>query len=400
MPEFKMLARGKRVHCRATPLEHEGVLAHVLSFLTGEGLFVTAVSSSWKVCFETLSHKSSCTTYAAALASPSRVQLAHACGLQLNRHAVIKVAGLYADIDTLLAALHLGLSCSSHLARSAVRSRDVEKVRLLRSHAFAGSDGHNLPDDITAVAASTGSIEMLRMLRETCVFDRHTSRSAAQRPNNAAMLQYLLDEGCPWFIDSCSTVAETGDLKQLQWVHQHASPLTARISQHAARSGSVQVFEFLQQQGAVFDADTLVCAAADSHLQLCKWLRATAGCEWSCEALSYAAECDSLETVRWLLDSGCECDPDELYMYAAVHESDTRNVLRYLLEAGVHAEPARLTATLKQAGLNDMLDAAKLLRQHGAAWPDNLLCEDEGISWSGESLAWARAEGCTAPTEV
>jgi hypothetical protein len=395
-----MLARGKRLHYRATPLEQEGVLELVLSYLAGEGLFVTCVCSSWKACFEKLSHHSSSTTYAAALASPSRVQLARACGLQLNRHTVFKVAGLCADICSLQTALQLGLVCNWALMRFAVLSKDVEKVRWLRSHAF--SEGQNMPNDITAVAASTGSIEMLLMLQETCTFDRHTSRSAAQRPNNAAMLQYLLDAGCPWFIDSCSTVAEIGDLKQLQWVHQHVSPLTSRITQRAARSGSVPVFEFLQQQGAVCDATTLACAAAEGHLQLCTWLRTSAHCEWSSEAVSCAADCDSVETVKWLLDSGCDCDADDLYMTAAVPESGTHthSVLRYLLEAGLHTEPARLTATLKHAGLHDMLDAAKLLRQHGAAWPDNLQCEEEGISWSGEPLAWARAEGCTAPTEV
>jgi hypothetical protein len=67
----------------------------------------------------------------------------------------------------------------------------------------------------------------------------------------------------------------------------------------------------------------------------------------------------------------------------------------------MHAEPARPAATLKRIGqYDDTLNAMKLLRQHGAAWPDALYYEEGCVRWSDESVAWARAEGCTAPTAV
>jgi hypothetical protein len=60
----------------------------------------------------------------------------------------------------------------------------------------------------------------------------------------------------------------------------------------------------------------------------------------------------------------------------------------------------RLTAMLNWAGAAGNLTAAKHMRQHGAAWPDVL--DGGGGSrkpWRGEVLEWARAEGCTSPTE-
>jgi Ankyrin repeat len=114
-----------------------------------------------------------------------------------------------------------------------------------------------------------------------------------------------------------------------------------------------------------------------------------------------AARGDSPEVVQWLLDNGCDCNPDDLYLAAAMPINSSHSVLRYLLQEGVHAEPERLTATLKRIGLYaNTLDAMKLLRQHGAAWPDTLHYGMERYIWRDEYVAWARAEGCTAPASV
>jgi hypothetical protein len=202
-------------------------------------------------------------------------------------------------------------------------------------------------------------------------------------------------------MNCCGKAGAAGDTEQLQWLCNHGAPLNASCAYEAAASGSVQVFEVLQQQGAVFSSYTMERAAAFGHLQLCQWPRTTANCEWSSDVVDRAAYSDSVELVRWLLDSGCDCSPDDLYRSAAIQRSSSNSVLRYLLETGVHADPARLTATLKYTGhFDDTLNAMKLLRQHGAAWPDILYNEYGGSRWSAVSVAWARAEGCTAPTEL
>jgi hypothetical protein len=56
-----------------------------------------------------------------------------------------------------------------------------------------------------------------------------------------------------------------------------------------------------------------------------------------------------------------------------------------------------LTNAFRFAGAWHKLAVAQWLRQQGAEWPD--LLQAEGLEWSDELLAWAQAEGCTAPTE-
>eukprot|EP00953_Heterococcus_sp_UTEX-ZZ885_P042253 21482-Heterococcus_DN1.PRE.3 len=63
-----------------------------------------------------------------------------------------------------------------------------------------------------------------------------------------------------------------------------------------------------------------------------------------------------------------------------------------------------LSSMLNAAGAHDNLAAAKWLRQQGAEWPDVIRyfyvnSFDGYTEWSGEALAWARAEGCTSPTQ-
>jgi hypothetical protein len=54
-----------------------------------------------------------------------------------------------------------------------------------------------------------------------------------------------------------------------------------------------------------------------------------------------------------------------------------------------------LSAMLTLAGAYDHLAAAQWLRQRGAEWPTVL--HFNGTDWSGDTLEWARAEGCDSP---
>jgi hypothetical protein len=56
-------------------------------------------------------------------------------------------------------------------------------------------------------------------------------------------------------------------------------------------------------------------------------------------------------------------------------------------------------SALNRAGARGHMRAAQWLRQRGAEWPAVLTDYEELFEevWDGESLAWARAEGCTSP---
>jgi hypothetical protein len=55
---------------------------------------------------------------------------------------------------------------------------------------------------------------------------------------------------------------------------------------------------------------------------------------------------------------------------------------------------------LNIAGAYQQLAAAQWCRQRGAAWPEVLQWydkEQDDQVWTGATLEWARAEGCTSP---
>jgi hypothetical protein len=64
-----------------------------------------------------------------------------------------------------------------------------------------------------------------------------------------------------------------------------------------------------------------------------------------------------------------------------------------------------LDMMLNAAGAKGHLKAAKWLRQQGAEWPPVLRFVtqyanggEDAFEWQHNTLEWARAEGCTAPT--
>jgi hypothetical protein len=77
-------------------------------------------------------------------------------------------------------------------------------------------------------------------------------------------------------------------------------------------------------------------------------------------------------------------------------------ILDHVIEQGEVHDAELLTDALNCASAFGQLQAAKWLRQHGAQWPAVLRHTEHGfvMEWRGESLAWAKAEGCTSPTTL
>jgi hypothetical protein len=109
-----------------------------------------------------------------------------------------------------------------------------------------------------------------------------------------------------------------------------------------------------------------------------------------------------LETVmvaRWLMEHRCPT--------YGIHESAAQggsiDALEYLPHRGIMFTARILRDMLQIAGACNKLAAAKWLRAQGAEWPDVLSWQqrwsEPALAWSGDTLAWARAEGCTSPTQ-
>ena len=240
------------------PLNHEGILELVLSFLGGQGLYARTVSKSWKACYEQLVHSkgssrrhvhsSECTSYAAAFASPARLLWAHDCNWDLryyveahdissfiNGDILQECAGRYADIATLQTAHQRGLAWTPLIVRSAALSGSLPKLVWLCDEQHCP-----LPADIVEAAAEGGSVEMLQWLKQKGFkVSTRTTTSAARRLHNIPVLQFLLNEGCEWHDRICNAAAEAGDLEQLKWLHQHGATLHREALEYAVRSGVV-----------------------------------------------------------------------------------------------------------------------------------------------------------------
>jgi hypothetical protein len=374
----------QEVTAASNPFSNTGILKQVFTFLPGNWLFLGAVCSEWRAVYAELadqqvhtfrlygnSKRVTCgtktTLFSAAVASPATARLACESGVQICINANVQViAGGYADTQTLAALRELGMPLSESLVLAVALSGRLNVLKHLIIEQQCPT-----PNLLSHHAARSGSISMLNwlMAEEWCEFNQMTCAGAAAAGQLTA-LKHLSSAGCDWNegIIACA----------------------------AAGSGSVEVVEWLRQQGVDFDAEAMSWAARAGETAMCKHLRST-GCDWSADACLDAVLCDRLDTLRWLRESGCPWDMSGVFAEAA-YRGHT-DILAYVVEQEGALDAELLTSALNWAGALNNLQAAQWLRQHGAQWPA-VLQLPAGRQWSGDTLAWARAEGCTSPTTL
>jgi hypothetical protein len=186
---------------------------------------------------------------------------------------------------------------------------------------------------------------------------------------------------------------EHGSIKTLQVADKLGLQLTDAVVRGAAEAGSLAKLKWLHaEHGCRFDHKTVISAAKTGQLHVCKFLLSDHGCALLMGACLMAISRGDVELLSWLLANGCTWDQYEYCTSAAAH--DSIDMMAYLL--GIESSPGLLTAMLNEAGGHSQLAAAQWLRQLCADWPPVLLYDEGFDVWSGESLAWARAEGCTS----
>jgi hypothetical protein len=368
------------------PLKDAGILQQVFTFLPGYWLFLGAVCSEWRAVYagvadqqlrsvmircdqKLLTCSAKTTLFSAAVASPTTAALAVRCGMPVNDN-LQRIAGWYADIESSDVLRELGMPLSELAVKAAATAGRLDILQRWLSEPQCPK-----PATLSYNAAISGSISMLKWLRAEswCIFDKNTCACAAMGGQLAA-LQHLRSEGCAWL--------------------RHDMP------RYAARSGSVQVVEWLrQQQGITIDARAMSVAAGAGQFGMCEHLRSI-GCEWHDGICDVVAAHGRVDSLRWLRTNGCPCNVRRVCIAAATH--GFTDILDYLINDGEALNAGLLTDALNGAGSHSKLQAAQWLRQHGAQWPA-VLTYGEGLNaqqWSGESLAWARAEGCTSPVAL
>eukprot|EP00953_Heterococcus_sp_UTEX-ZZ885_P039249 20122-Heterococcus_DN1.PRE.1 len=343
-------AQKRRVAHNCDPLHEAGILQRVLSYVPKQWLFLAPVSSLWRSVYaslaagdiQTVTYGRAASTrvrhqtlYSAAFASPSRVRLAYNCGLRSSYKGYYQhAAGRYGTAASLLAARALGMRFTTETMWGAVKCNQLPVLEFLCSQGCFCEWG------VAEVAAKRGALDILR---------------------------WLYEHGCAW--DS------------------------SQILKFAASSGDVSTAAWVKQQpGTTCDAHVMSAAAEQGHTAMCEYLHAEQ-CPWSELACDGAAKNGHVHTLRWLHEHGCPWYAKRLFMDAAA--AGNIEILEYMQQEGTMATAKVLTCMLNIAGAYNKLEVAQWLRQQGADWPAVLRVH--GTVWLGDTLAWARAEGCTSP---
>jgi hypothetical protein len=345
------------------PLCHTGILEHVLSYVgPGHWWLISTVCRLWKDIYRDLEdvqmsnvavnrynvHKTvfACVPqmmlFSAVFATPATVTFAHEIGFSHQNTVQYQfAAGRCADTLTLAAAVDVGMQ------------KAVE----------------------TTVGAAYG--------------------------NTLAVMQFLHAEGWPWHQQVAKTVAARGDLEMLRWIREHGCPWVAYETYDAAAgSGNIPMVKWIKEQvpDVYISEDALSAAASNGHTDMCAYLHSE-NCphdEWACDGAAYGGHID---TLRWLREHDYPM-PEQRVIADAAAKSGSVEVMQHLQAEGLMSTAAQLTQMLAAAGAHNKLAAAQWLREQGAEWPTVLryTTHYKDALWRGETLAWARAEGCTAPT--
>eukprot|EP00953_Heterococcus_sp_UTEX-ZZ885_P026450 14279-Heterococcus_DN1.PRE.2 len=228
---------------------------------------------------------------------------------------------------------------------------------------------------ITCGATCAGRLTTLQWLLEEkqCPFSKASIQYAATHGHIN-----ILNNGYAWHADTCKAAVQGGHLAVLQWLYENECPrIPAMLKPSAAGYGRVDIMEWLlQRDGGEVAADLMINAVHTGKLSMCQFLL-DRGCPLKAIVCEVAAHNGHLSVLIWLREHKCPWH-----------------------DLGVAWASAR-----SGPGAYDHLAAAQWLRnERDAPWPTFLYDwtfiagESKQAQWSGEVLAWARAEGCTSPT--
>jgi hypothetical protein len=185
------------------------------------------------------------------------------------------------------------------------------------------------------------------------------------------------------------------DLPTLLAAQQLGLQVTDSFMRFAAAAGRLDVLQLLHtDQGVPLPANISNFAAARARMDVLRWLQ-DIGYAFTPSTANNAAAKGHAAVLVWLLEQQCPVHQMQLCGTAARYGS--MHILALLQERDLLPPQALRSRLLSVAGAADQLAAAQWLRQRGANWPA-VLCHNDK-PWTGATLEWARAEGCTAATE-
>ena len=74
------------------------------------------------------------------------------------------------------------------------------------------------------------------------------------------MLQWALQNGCPWDENTCKEAASGGHMGVLQWAHGNGCPWNEWTCSGAALGGHLEVLQWAHQNGCPWDREKWIAA--------------------------------------------------------------------------------------------------------------------------------------------
>ncbi|WZN63635.1 hypothetical protein HKI87_08g51840 [Chloropicon roscoffensis] len=133
--------------------------------------------------------------------------------------------------------------------------------------------------------------------------------------------------------DLLNYAALQGSVETLRWLMEEKGwELNLGTSYWAGRAGSIDVLEYLWEEGYDFDVEVCTGAAQGGHLEALKFLRGVMGppCPWDGEICAAAAEEGHLEVLKWARSEDPPCPWSRSWCRWDASENDHQHIVTWI----------------------------------------------------------------------
>jgi len=255
----------------------------------------------------------------------------------------------------------------------------------------------NFDDTSLLMAAKYGHFEILKwFVGKGCYVDYRVALNASES-GNLKMLKWLKNKGCPMKNvtgdkDAGYIAAKKGHLHILEWLVSEGHSLTSFVI-GALLGGNLEILDWLNKQGCVFDNSSFVVVAKGRNreqLKVMQWLKNKDLTPDDGLAYCYACENGNIVMLEWLKANGCPFDwpyLDSALCFSA--KSENANSARWLKDNGYPI----LRYSCSLAAPYGNLEMAKFMKECGCGWGKHMMrraCENGHLHF----LKWMVDIGC------
>jgi hypothetical protein len=192
--------------------------------------------------------------------------------------------------------------------------------------------------------------------------------------------------------------AANGDVARLQWlVHDQRIPVPTfcvdDICATAALNKQLGVLLWARDHSLHFTAWTFARAAEGGSLDVVRWLRREAKCDWDKWTPALAAKAGNHEVLEWCWRNSCEIDEETCSGAAATGRLE---ILEWLKHVGCCFWTCKTCAVAAETG---HLPVLVWLKANGCQW-DSFTCEAALLCGHLDIFSWALANGCPCDARI